>query len=62
MTFVKAGSLQSTLSGKSQIPDEVEDGILFEDKISKNKFKTILRRFSDRSDYQELLSPVGVRL
>jgi hypothetical protein len=29
---------------------------------SKNKFRTILRRFSDHSDYQELLSPLGVRL
>ena len=29
---------------------------------SKNKFRTILRRFSDRPDYQELLIPLGVRL
>jgi hypothetical protein len=29
---------------------------------SKKKFRTILRRFSDLQDYQELLSPLCVRL
>jgi hypothetical protein len=30
--------------------------------LSKKKFRTILRRFSDLQDYQELLSSLGVRL
>ena len=29
---------------------------------SNSKFRTILRRFSDRPDYQKLLIPIGVRL
>jgi hypothetical protein len=30
--------------------------------ISNSKFRTILRRFSDRSDCQKLLTSIGVRL